>query len=187
MNLYIIIKSIIDYNITMSKVSKKSINIVNDDKNSKNISQDEIDKLMGIAQIDNKYHAINKNEWKNCMYCEKFHHKDYFIPGIEYCIHCWAWLNAHEYDIESGFYGGNSPIEDINKSIKKVYPVHLESKCTNEECIFNKIKKYSEIKLLHTSLLDLLELNKKSQQVAVCFNYRNKNLNVNFDESYIVI
>jgi hypothetical protein len=173
----------------MSKKSgKNSINIVNDSNESNDkVSQTEIDKLMGLAQTDNKYHQINKNDWKNCMYCEKAHHKDYFIPGIEYCVHCWAWLNGHEYDIESGFYGGMTAVEDVNKTIKKVYPIHLESNCTNTECLFNKIKKFSEVKLLHTSLVNLLELNKKPQQVAVCFNYKNKNLDVNFDESYIVV
>jgi len=172
-----------------NKSVKKVINITNviDNKKDNNISQVEIDKLMGIAQTDNKYHTINKNEWKFCMYCEKFHHNDYFISGMEYCVHCWGWLNSHEYDIESGFYGGMISIEDIHKTIKKVYPIHCESKCTNEECIFTKIKKFSEIKLLHTSLIELLELNKKPQQDAVYFNYKNKNLNVNFDESYIVV
>ncbi len=166
-----------------TKVVKKVVAEEEDD----NISQVEIDKLMGIAQTDNKYHTINKNEWKSCMYCEKFHHKDYFMSGMEYCVHCWGWLNGHEYDIESGFYGGMLSIEDVKKTIKKVYYVHCDSACTNEECIFTKIKKYSEIKLLHTSLIELLELNKKPQQVAVCFNYKNKNLNVDFDESYITI
>lgn len=175
-----------------TKQVKKVKNITNviNDKIDNDISQFEIDKLIGITQTDNTFKAMAKkefNEWKNCMYCEKLHHKDYFISGLEYCVHCWGWLNSNEYDIESGFYMGMISVEDINKIIKKVYPVHCESKCTNEECIFTKIKKYSEIKLLHTSLIELLELNKKPQQVAVCFNYKNKNLNVNFDESYIVV
>jgi hypothetical protein len=174
---------------SFKKVNKKSINIINniEDIKESNISQSEIDKLIGIVQTDNKYQSINKNEWKNCVYCEKFHHKDYFIQGMDYCVHCWGWLNCHEYDIELGFYGGVCSIEDIHKTIKKVYPIHNESNCKNDECIFTKIKKYSELKQLHKSLIELLELNKKQQQIAVCFNYRNKNLNIDFDESYIVV
>jgi hypothetical protein len=149
--------------------------------------EEEIDKLMGIEQNNNKYTKIKKNEWRECMYCEKFHHNDYYVSGMEYCIHCWAWLNGHEYDIESGVYGGIHSQNDINKLIKKVYPVHCVSKCVNEECLFNKIVKYSEIKLLNNSLVELLELNKKTELKAVSFNYKNKNLNVNFDESYIVL
>lgn len=192
MNLYNIIynqKYHILIRMLSKKVNNKSINIINDNDNIivNNISQNEIDKLIGIVQTDNKFYSINKNEWKNCVYCEKFHHKDYFIQGMDYCVHCWGWLNCHEYDIELGFYGGMHSIEDIHKTIKKVYPIHNESNCKNEECIFTKIKKYSELKLLHKSLIELLELNKKPQQIAVCFNYRNKNLNIDFDESYIVV
>ena len=176
-------------NKSVNKKINKTINILNNNEDNKNnnISQNEIDKLIGIVQTDNKYGNINKNEWINCMYCEKYHHKDYFIVGMNYCVHCWGWLNSHEYDIESGFYGGLNPLEDIFKIIKKVYPIHCESNCINAECIFTKIKKYSEIKLLHKSLIELLELNKKPQQIAVCFNSKKKNLDVNFDESYIVI
>ena len=166
--------------------NKKNIKIV-DKKDDGKISQVEVDKLIGIAQTDGKYYTINKNEWKNCLYCEKFHHRDYYIVGLEYCIHCWGWLNAHEYDVETGVYSGIINIEDIKKAIKKSYPVHLESDCKNADCIFNKIKKCSDSKILHTSLNELLELNKKPIQSAVCFNYKNKNLNVNFEDSYIVI
>lgn len=149
--------------------------------------QTEIDKLIGIGQNDAKYNTIKKTEWTNCVYCEKFHHNDYYIVGMDYCIHCWAWLNAYEYDIEKGIYTGISSMEDIKKSIKKIYPIHLESDCKNSECIFNKIKNCADLKLLHSSLAELLELNKKPEHKAICFNYKNKNLNVNFEESYIVI
>jgi alkyl hydroperoxide reductase subunit AhpF len=171
--------------------SKKIINLVaEEEKNEKSdakTSQIEIEKLNGIDPHSARYNAINKNEWKQCMYCDKFHHKDYYVSGMEYCVHCWAWLNGHEYDIESGVYGGMHLQDDINKVIKRVYPIHHGANCKNDECVFNKIKKYSEIKLLHQSLVELLELNKKPQQVAVSFNYKNKILNVNLDESFIVI
>ena len=68
-----------------------------------------------------------------------------------------------------------------------LHPIHLETNCNNDECIFNKIKKHAEMKTLHNSLVELLELNKKPKLEAFHFNYKNKNLNVNFEESYIVI
>jgi hypothetical protein len=158
------------------------------DNTDNSISQTEINKLMGISQIEkNNQIEVNINDWKNCIYCEKFHHKDYYAPNMNYCIHCWAWLNSHEYDLEKGIYYGDNSMEDIKKMIKKAYPVHLESKCSNTECVFNKIKKLGECKILHSSIVELLELNKKPKLEAVCFNYKNKNLAVNFDESYIVI
>ena len=169
------------------KKTKKTINLVGEEVNENKIAQAEIDKLIGIEAHGAKYNAINKNEWKQCVYCDKFHHKDYYVLGMEYCVHCWAWLNGHEYDIESGVYVGLHSQNDINNTIKKVYQVHCEAKCVNDECVFNKIKKDAEIKLLHQSLVELLELNKKPQQVAVCFNYKNKILNVDFEESYIVV
>lgn len=155
-----------------------------EDKQEKEL---EIKKLMGIAQTEIKNQGGDKTAWIECMYCEKYHHKDYFIPEMNYCIHCWAWLNSHEYDIEKGIYYGNISMIDIQKIIKKSYMVHGESNCNNEECLLNKIKKYSEIKLLHPSLVELLELNKKPKLETVYFNYKNKKLNVNYEESYIVI
>ena len=151
-----------------------------------NNTENEINKLMGIVKNELTNHTNNINEWFKCTFCEKYHHKDYFVNDV-YCIHCWAWLNSHEYDLEKGIYNGNNSVENINNIIKKAYPIHLETKCSNNECVFNKIKKFAENKTLHTSLIELLELNKKPKLEAICFNYKNKNLAVNFDESYIVI
>jgi thioredoxin reductase len=155
--------------------------------NENDILQAEIDKLIGIDGNSAKYNSVNKNEWKNCVYCEKFHHADYFVTGMNYCVHCWAWLNGHEYDIVSGVYSGVHSQNDVNKTIKKVYSVHNASKCVNELCLFNKIKQYAENKILHSSLVEMFELNKKPKQMAICFNHKNKYLNVDFEESYIVI
>lgn len=153
----------------------------------KNLEHVEIDKLMGIAQNEIKNYGINKNEWENCVYCGKYHTKDYYVYGMDYCIHCCGWLNSHEYDIEKGIYTGINSMEDIKKMIKKIYPIHVEANCKNTDCLFYKIKKCADIKTLHCSLIELLELNKKPKQEAVCFNYKNKNLNVNFEESFITI
>ena len=173
----------------MSKVVKKfKPNKINQSVEGKQeITETEKNKLIGISQSEIKNQDCDKNAWTHCMYCEKYHFNDYYVPTMNYCIHCWAWLNSHEYDIEKGIYSGNASMEDVKKCIKKAYPVHLETDCKNNECIFNKIKKYSELKTLHISLVELLELNKKPKLETFNFNYKNKNLNVNFEESYIVI
>jgi hypothetical protein len=171
----------------MSKVAKKTLPINPSIEGKLEITETEKNKLMGINQTDIKNQNCDKNSWINCMYCEKYHTKDYYVANMNYCIHCWAWLNSHEYDIQKGVYFGNASMEDIKKVIKKAYPIHLETNCNNDECIFNKIKKHAEMKTLHNSLVELLELNKKPKLEAFHFNYKNKNLNVNFEESYIVI
>ena len=170
----------------MSKLVKKTLPINASVEGKSEVSEIEKNKLMGINQTDIN-NQESKNSWKNCMYCEKYHTKEYYVPNMNYCFHCWAWLNSHEYDIQTGVYFGDVSIEDIKNILKKAYPVHLETNCTNDECIFNKIKKHAEMKTLHMSLVDLLELNKKPKLEALHFNYKNKNLNVNFAESYIVI
>jgi hypothetical protein len=158
----------------------------------------EVDKLIGLTLDDAKYIAIkNKNEWKQCIYCEKYHSNEYFLDSLSqsptdnlsptYCFHCWGWLNAQDINLEQGYYIGNFPYDDIKKLLKKAYPIHLESKCTNNDCTFTKMSRYSEAKILHKQFIDLLELNKPVKQQSVYINFKNRNLNINYKESYIVI
>jgi hypothetical protein len=148
------------------------------------ITQEEKNQFLGIDSI--KAHP-DANNWTKCVYCEKFHHKKFFPKDVGYCVHCWAWLNSHEYEIELGVYTGNHSIESILEVVKIAYPIHLDVKCTNHECLFDKIKKYHEIKKLHISLIEALELNKKPKQIAVSFNSKNKALDVDYEKSYIVM
>ena len=151
---------------------------------STEITQEDKNKLIGI---DNLKSQADSGSWTKCIYCEKFHHNDFFPKDVGYCIHCWGWLNTHEYDIENGIYVGNHVLDSISFVLKKAYPIHQEIKCTNHDCIFDKIKKYNEIKKLHLSLMELLELNKKPKQIAISFNNKNKELDVDYEKSYIVM
>lgn len=148
------------------------------------ITQEDKNKLIGIDDLKSQTEPTN---WKKCMYCEKFHHLDFFPKDVEYCVHCWAWLNSHEYNIQEGVYMGIHKLEEIQKTLKRAYPIHLEIKCVNHDCLFDKIKKYNEIKILHPSLSELLELNKKPKQIAISFNNKNKALNVDYEKSFIVM
>lgn len=159
--------------------------------NNKTMINYEVNKLIGIneKEIIKQIDSLNHN-WKKCFYCEKMHHKDYYINTMNYCIHCWAWLNFYDYDLTTGKYNGSDTsqeIKNINEKIKNIYKIHLQAKCKNNECIFNKIKELAEKKTLHTSLIELLELNEKIELKPTKINNKNKNLNIDYEKSYIII
>jgi len=171
-------------NHTMYPNNVKNINTDNNVKNNTTIiTTEEINKLLGL----DPNLKSNNNDWMHCDYCEKIHPYEYFIPGMAYCTHCWAWLNSHELDLESGNYKGQVSYDEIKKMLIKVYPIHCEAKCINQDCIFTKISKYSEIKILNKCFVDLLKLDKTPIQSLVNINYKNKNLDINYENSYIVI
>lgn len=148
----------------------------------------EIDKLIGIALESDTYKLLNnKNNWKYCDYCEKFHGLEYFLENNTYCIHCWGWLNGYDIDLEKGTYVGTARYDSFKNMLKKVYPIHLDSNCTNHDCTFLKITKYAEAQILHKNFIDLLELNKSSKQQTININFKNRNLNINFKDSYIIL
>lgn len=159
--------------------------------NDKKMMEYEVKKLLGINEneIRKQIDSLNHN-WKKCFYCEKMHHKDYYINTMNYCVHCWAWLNYYDYDLITDKYRGISTsqeMDEIKKTIKRVYKVHLQANCKNNECIFNKIKQLAENKTLHINLVNLLELNEKIEIKPTKINSKNKNLNIDYDKSYIMI
>jgi hypothetical protein len=161
------------------------------DKNDKKMMEYEVNKLLGINanQIKNQIDSLNHN-WKKCFYCEKMHHKDYYISTMNYCVHCWSWLNFYDYELTTGKYRGitsSQEIEEIKKTIKKVYNVHLNANCKINDCILNKIKQLSENKTLHSSLVEIIEIKKKIELKPTKINSKNKNLNIDYEKSYIII
>ena len=147
------------------------------------------DKFFGLA-LDNPIYTnvLNKNEWKYCDFCEKYHSKEFFFDNIIYCVHCWGWLNSHEFNLEMGIINSKLSIDTINNMIKIVYPLHLESTCINNECIFTKIKKLNDDNKLAKSLMDLLGFTKiLKQQTIKSINFKNRNLNINYNDSFIII
>jgi hypothetical protein len=91
----------------------------------------------------------NKPGWINCMYCDRSHPPSMHLPGIEYCIHCWAWLNINQLDLEKGTYNGLNSISDVKNILKETFKLHDPTKCTNADCAYNMIIKFEKDKKLH--------------------------------------
>lgn len=91
----------------------------------------------------------NKQGWTNCFYCEKTHPQSMYLPGLEYCIHCWGVLNTNQLDLEKGIYTGENSIHDIKNYLKETLKLHESIKCINSDCIYNKINKFEKQKKLH--------------------------------------
>lgn len=142
----------------------------------------------GFIGIDtnNKHEIKNKNDWKKCFYCEKYHHLKYYFLNLDYCVHCWGWLNSCEYNEKTNIYTGTVGNDELNKMIKMVYPIHLEITCKNDGCIFTKIKQSIDNNTCHPKILDLLKSNKKKLETTI-FDYKKRDLDVNYEESYISI
>lgn len=168
--------------------AKKTVMETNTKTEDEKTLELEVDKMMGLVYAEAKFkQRTDKDDWIQCIYCEKMVHKNYYIVNMYHCINCWGWMNIQDYDLELGIYKGEQSQNDVNEGIKKAYKVHNLTKCKLDECIFNKIKKLYENKLLHKNLVEILELNKKKELKAINFNNKNKNLDVNYEESYIVI
>ena len=91
----------------------------------------------------------NKPGWTNCMYCDRSHPPSMHLPGIEYCVHCWAWLNVNQLDLEKGTYNGLNSIADVKNILKETFKLHDPTKCVNSDCAYNKIIKFEKEKKLH--------------------------------------
>ena len=151
-----------------------------------------IAKLFGLDEhaFNNTKNISDKQNWKYCTYCDKFHGNEFYMPKLDYCIHCWAWFNMNEINLETGKYTGNISFDTVKAFIKKVYPVHLKLICTNKECIFNKITELAKNNKLNIIFSDLLfekTVKQEEQVVSVNINMKNHKLNINFDKSEINI
>ncbi len=136
-----------EYNNTKRKIIKNKA-IFNDNNKKhikpmdKNISKDknkiEIDKFTGKLN--------NFPNSKLCIYCDKYIDKSYFIPidntnTLDYCIHCWAWLNCNEINLEQGTYNGNLNQNTVFEYIENTSLTHKQINCTNQFCLFNQYDK----------------------------------------------
>lgn len=79
------------------------------------------------------------NGWKQCIYCTKYHPESMYLPEMNYCGHCWGWLNNQQLDLINGNYNGTNTYDEVKNFLKLTYPLHPKT-CTNIECVYNKIK-----------------------------------------------
>lgn len=140
----------------------------------------------------------NKQGWNKCMYCDRYHPPSMHLPGIEYCGHCWAWLNSNQLNLEKCTYNGPINITDIKKYLGLTFKLHDPNKCTNKECIYNKINTFEKANKLHkdfcvelgfkvepeTTSASVPETNTQKAQFKL---NKKSNMRINYKQSYVTI
>lgn len=105
----------------------------------------------------------SKNGWTKCFYCDKYHPKSMHLPGMQYCGHCWGWLNGDQLNLTTSVYSGSpNTIVEVLNFLKLTYPLH-PSTCTNTDCIYNKITVGKNNGTLHWDLSVQLGFIKKEE------------------------
>lgn len=115
-----------------------------------------------------------KAGWIKCFYCDRYHPQSMHLVGVEYCGHCWAWLNSKQLDLEKGIYTGQNSITDIKKYLKDTFKLHNPNKCMIKDCIYNKIIKLSKEKKLHRDFCLELGFEVEPEEKLNKNNYDNK-------------
>jgi hypothetical protein len=145
----------------------------------------------GVTVNDN-LQQYNLNNLKYCSFCEKYHSRYYFMYNnkesktLNYCLHCWCWLNNYEINMETGNYMGNINIDILYEKIKKAYNLHKHINCTNNECIINEANRLYNKKKLHNIFIKLFEL-KEYDNIKKMYKINSKNININYKTSFIEI
>lgn len=122
-----------------------------------------------------------KNNWIQCMFCGVYHPQSMHLPDVAHCGHCWGWVNSSQLDLIQGIYNGPNTIDEVKNFLKSTYPLH-PSTCTNQECIYNKIKNFAEAKTLHNDFcveLGFVVENKKVNGIVNNLNNSNNSNNSN--------
>lgn len=140
-----------------------------------------------------------KYGWIKCFYCDRYHPNSMHLTGMNYCGHCWGWLNSDQVKLTEGKYlGQDNNINEIKNFLKLTYPLHSNS-CTNTECIYNKITAYKNNGTLHFDFsIELGFIKKEEKDINLSnsnktyINSQHKinkksNLRINFNASSISI
>jgi len=121
----------------------------------KNIPNEKIIEFIGSVN--------GKAGWIKCLYCERFHPNSMHLTGMDYCGHCWGFLNNIQLDLEKGIYTGPNPISEIKNYLKDTFKLHDPTKCTTKECLYNKIIDFEKNKKLHIDFCIELGFVKKEE------------------------
>ena len=176
------------------KISNNNLNKI---PNSKNIVQSKKDNNIIMAEKFAGSINIIPNS-KPCIYCDKYVDKEYFLSKsdkkstdiLDYCLHCWAWLNFNDVNLEYGVYFGNLNQKMVIEEINKNQNIHKLINCTNPNCLFNEIEKKSKEKKLDVIFCKVIEKkpNKSTKKIKDrMYNITSKNLKINYSKSFIII
>lgn len=113
-----------------------------------------------------------KNNCIQCFICNNYHPNYIHLPNINYCAHCWAWLNSEQLNLIDGIYNGETNINEIINLLKLTYSHHPNT-CNNNECIYNKIKQYKSENRLNAKFNILFE-NDDDKKRNIIINNNNK-------------
>ena len=114
----------------------------------------------------------SKPKWSQCFYCTKYHPPSMHLPDMNYCGHCWGWLNSDQLKLTDGIYNGPNTIDEVKTFLKLTYPLHATT-CVNVTCVYNKIKQSAEAKTLHLDFCILLGFQIENEKKTV--NEKNNN------------
>lgn len=172
----------------------------NDSDNDNNLNNNNSINIIQNNKVIEFMGSINgKAGWLKCLYCDRFHPLTMYLKGMEYCGHCWAWLNSNQLDLEKGIYKGPNPLSEIKNYLKETFKLHDPIKCTNVECIYNKIVNFEKNKKLHIDFcieLGYVKKQEPSNKIETnnsSINKSNFNINkksskrINYKLSYITI
>jgi hypothetical protein len=179
----------------------ESDNDENEDYNEEDNEEEENNQNNQNQEQNNKIKEFNgvignKPGWTNCVYCDKSHPPSMHLPGMLYCIHCWAWFNSTQLDLEKGTYSGLNTISDVKKYLKDTFKLHDPIKCTTSDCIYNKIINFEKNKKLHNDFcveLGFIVVKEVKQKISNESNSSGfkinlkSNLRINYKLSHITI
>lgn len=188
-------------------------------KQRKTIKNKTLSKNKILFKMQNGQNKISSEEKENfigklnyfdgskcCYYCEKYISEKYFLPEnntetktslkktksvrLNCCIHCWAWLNCNDVDLENGIYYGDLNQNVVFEYIKHIVPIHKEIGCTNINCIFNIYDKLLSNSKLNKILCTDVKSNKsdkidKSELILQEYQILSKDVKFNWKKSYI--
>lgn len=127
--------------------------------------------------------------WLNCVYCAKYHPKTLHLSDLDYCAHCWGWLNYGQFNLNKGTYDGQGvhTWDEIKLFLNLTYELH-PANCEAPDCIYKKIEELIHSKNLHPIFMNVLDIKEiipivKPSQIS----NRLSNINVDFKLSSITI
>lgn len=129
------------------------------------------------------------NVFRECNMCANYVHRDFYYANLDYCVHCWGWLNSYNLCLESGNYElDNISDDEIKKMLSKTFKLHINSKCTNNDCIYNRIIETKNNNKLNKNLAIVVGLEKDlSSYVPKIITNNERDININYKTSNIFI